>query len=87
MSFLWKNVSERERERIREEAKRIMDSFSRKLSEVGELKESEIKKERFFREEGDSLPPEIDKKIMFDNAPHVNLNKGVIIAERGKWKK
>ena len=84
MDFLWHKVSEKEKEEIRQQAKKIMDNFSRKLGEVkGEIKDSGSEKGDFEREEGKGSRPEIDKKIMLENAP--NKNKDSIIAEKGEW--
>ena len=80
--FLWHEVFEKEREEIRKQAKAIMDSFSKKLSKVGELKESFIERKECERLEG-RPKPEIDRKIMFENAP--NKNDDFIIAEKKKW--
>ena len=82
MDFLWHKVSEKEKKEIKKQAKQIIENFSKKLSNVGELKESFIEREECERDEGIECP-EIDKKIMFKNAP--NKNKDFIIAERKKW--
>ncbi len=82
--FLWHKVSEEELQEIKKQAKEIMDNFAEKLSSV-DVKEEEFGVERkvFEREEGNSEKPEIDKKIMFENAPA--KNKDFIIAEKKKW--
>ena len=85
MDFLWHKVSESEKEDIRKEAKSIMDSFSEKLSKISskKLKESLVERDEMEREEGIGVPAEIDKKIMFENAPE--KNEDFIVAERKKW--
>ena len=83
MDFLWHEVSEKERDEIKKQAKSIMDSFSQKLSKVGELKESLIERPECERIEGSGKCAEIDKEIMFENAP--DKNKDFIIAEKKKW--
>ena len=87
MDFLWKKVSDKEREEIRKEAERIMSNFSKKLDSVqenvGEFSESLMLKGNFERSEGLGAPAEIDGKIMFENAPKKNDDS--IIAERGEW--
>ncbi len=83
MDFLWHEVSEKEKEDIRKQAKSIMDSFSKKLAKVGKVKESFIERPLDEREEGKEKIPEIDRDIMFKNAP--NKNKDFIIAEKKKW--
>ncbi len=85
MDFLWHKVSDEEKREISEEAKNIMDSFSGKLSKIiNKLpKEAEIERDVFEREEGKIKPVEIDRDILFDNAPE--KNEDFIIAERKKW--
>ena len=83
MDFLWRNVSEKEKEDIRNQAKQIMEKFSKKLEKVqGQIDSSESEKLEFERAEGKN-PLEIDKKIMFENAP--NKNKDFLIAEKKEW--
>ena len=82
-NFLWHEVSEKEKEKIQVQAKQIMDSFSEKLSKVGELKEAGVERKECEREEGKFKCAEIDRKIMFDNAPE--KNDDFIIAETKKW--
>ncbi len=83
--FLFHNVSESEKERIKEDAKRILNSFSEKISKVkfaGE--EPNVRKKAFERREGEGEECNIEfKKIMFENAP--DKNKDFIIAEKKKW--
>ncbi|RLG12711.1 Asp-tRNA(Asn)/Glu-tRNA(Gln) amidotransferase GatCAB subunit C [Candidatus Pacearchaeota archaeon] len=81
--FLWHKISEKEREEIKKQAKKIMDSFSKKLLSLGELKENFIERDKSEREEGENEKVGIDRKIMFENAPH--KNKDFIIAEKKKW--
>ena len=82
-SFLWHKVSEKEKQKIKKQAKAIMDSFSRKLSKVDKkMAESLVERAEGEREEGGECE-EIDRKIMFDNAPEKNDN--FIIAEKKGW--
>jgi hypothetical protein len=83
MDFLWHKVSDKEKEAIKEQAKAIMDDFSKKLSRVGELKEGFIERDECERDEDSGKPAEIDRKIMMSNAP--KSNKDFIIAEKKKW--
>ncbi|MBU2053133.1 MAG: hypothetical protein ABIJ14_02255 [Nanoarchaeota archaeon] len=83
-SFLWKKVSEKEKEDIRKQAKRIMDDFSNKLSKVnGEMKEPLIEREKGERVENIGMCSNIDREIMFSNAP--SKNKDFIIGEKKSW--
>jgi len=91
MDFLWHKVSDKEKEDIKKEAKRIMDSFSKKLARVSDkISEPVIEREECERQEGKGKKVEIDKKIMFDNAPNKDDTlKGTsdfIVAEKGEWK-
>jgi len=84
MDFLWKKVSEKEKEDIRKQSENIMKNFSKKLESVkGNVKDSSVGTGDFERDEGAAEPPLLDKKIMFDNAP--NKNKDSIIAEKKSW--
>jgi Asp-tRNA(Asn)/Glu-tRNA(Gln) amidotransferase C subunit len=84
MDFLWHKVSEKEKEDIKKQAKKIMDDFSEKLAELDkQMKEPEIVREESEREEGREKL-NIDRKTMFDNAP--DKDDDFIIAEKGEWK-
>ncbi len=82
MDFLWHKVSEKEKEEIKRQAKKIVDDFSKKLAKVAKIPEPIVERDESEREEN-SNSCEIDKKIMFENAPE---KKGdFIIGEKGKW--
>lgn len=84
MDFLWHKVSEKEKEDIRKEAKKILDDFSAKLSKVGkDISEFNIERKDFERNEEEKGCEKIDRKIMFENAP--NKNDDFIIAEKAGW--
>ncbi|MBT96934.1 hypothetical protein CMI49_02460 [Candidatus Pacearchaeota archaeon] len=85
MDFLWHEVSEKEKKEIKEEAKDIMDSFSRRLSKIDKkIGESLIERKKCERKEGESSEGDIEfREIMFENAPQ--KNKDFIIAEKKKW--
>jgi hypothetical protein len=72
-------------EEIKSGAKKIIDSFSEKLSKIKVPdKESVIKRKEYERKEGDGEECDSDfKKIMFENAP--NKSGDFILAERKKW--
>lgn len=83
MDFLWHKVSEKEKKKIRKDAKKIIDSFAKKLEKVkGKLDEYHLESEESERKEGGN-PRDFSKDIMFDNAP--KKNKGFIIGEKGEW--
>lgn len=82
--FLWHQVLEKEKEEISKKAKVIMDSFSKKLEKI-KVKDIEVgvEREEFERVEGDGKSQDIDRKIMFENAPE--KNKEFIIGEKKGW--
>ena len=85
MDFLWHNVSEKEKEDIKRQAKKIMDKFSKRLEKVKLSDKSKISEQglEFEREENSKNEREIDRKIMFENAP--DKNKDFIVSEKKKW--
>ena len=83
--FLFHKVSEKEKQEIKEQAKSIMDSFSKKLSKIDrKITESLIERDDGEREERESRVCDNEfRKIMFENAG--NKNKDFIIAEKKSW--
>ena len=76
-------IEEKEREKIRKEAKQILDKFSKSLQSV-KAGESNVVRDEDRRKEGEGM--ECDKEfreIMFENAP--KKHKDFIIAERKTW--
>ncbi len=78
------NLNEQEMEKIRSQAKSILETFSRSLDSI-EIKKKEFKKRQGgFREEGQALKGCADFRVrMFENAPLKNEDH--IIAEKKKW--
>jgi Asp-tRNA(Asn)/Glu-tRNA(Gln) amidotransferase C subunit len=86
VDFLFREISEAEKEKIRKQAKEILDNFSKQLSRIdSEVKDSFSEREENERLEGKGNSEPIDREIMFENAP--NKNRDFIIAEKGSWKK
>jgi Asp-tRNA(Asn)/Glu-tRNA(Gln) amidotransferase C subunit len=84
MDFLFHEIGEKEKEEIRKQVNSIIESFSKKLSEIKEdVKEADIERKECVREEG-GKPAEISREIMFNNAP--DKNEDFIIAEKKSWK-
>jgi len=84
MDFLFHEVSEEEKQKIKEQAKKIIDDFSKKLSKLDkETKEPLIEMKEFERQEGNKKDESFSRKKMFDNAP--NKTDDAIIAEKGSW--
>ncbi|MBS3085236.1 hypothetical protein J4225_00950 [Candidatus Pacearchaeota archaeon] len=83
--FLFHQVSEKEKEEIKKEAKQIMNSFYEKLSKIKvKIKEPLIERKESERQEGEgSEGNEEFRDLMFNNAP--NKQEGFIIAEKKKW--
>ena len=82
--FLFHEVSDKEKQEIKKQAKQIMDSFSAKLSGIKEKTEEPfIERKDCERLEGKGECQNIDREIIFENAS--NKNKDFILAERGKW--
>jgi Asp-tRNA(Asn)/Glu-tRNA(Gln) amidotransferase C subunit len=86
VDFLFHEVSEAEKEKIRKQAKEILDNFSKQLSRIDSgIKDSFSEREESERLEGKGNCEPIDREIMFENAP--NKNRDFIVAEKGSWKK
>lgn len=83
MELIKHNLSEKDKEEIKKQVNSILDSFSKKLSEIDEKEEeSFVERDASERVEGEN-PEEISRKIMFENAPE--KNDDFIIAEKKKW--
>jgi Asp-tRNA(Asn)/Glu-tRNA(Gln) amidotransferase C subunit len=84
MTYTWHQVSEQEKEEIKEKAKKLLDEFSSKLSKI---KTSEPKPETNENLRTENSGWKTDKEfreLMIDNAPMTD--DGLIIAEKGGWK-
>ena len=81
---LWHEVSEKEKEQIRKDSKKLLNEFASKLSRI-KAPEGHFENESGTREEGDgwTTDPEF-KSTMLSNAPLVEDD--AIVAEKGKWK-
>lgn len=83
MDFLFKQLSEKDKEEIKKQVDSILENFSKKLSEIDKnIEESFVERDKFEREEGGKLS-EMSREIMFENAP--DKNKDFIFGEKGKW--
>jgi Asp-tRNA(Asn)/Glu-tRNA(Gln) amidotransferase C subunit len=83
MDFLFHKINEKEREEITKQVNTIIESFSKKLSQIKEkVEESVIEREECVREE-EGKPADISREIMFKNAS--DKNEDFIIAEKKKW--
>ena len=84
MDFLWHKVSKEEQERIKKEAKAIMDNFAKALKGVEKTGSAGVERKSQLRKETDAnCDPEF-RKLFFEN---VTQKEGDWLkAERGKWK-
>ena len=83
-NFLWRKVDEKELQKIKEEAKRIMDNFASALEKVEHLTEEQgVKRSEQFREEESAKTEKSFREIFFHNAEH---EKDFVKGEKGKWK-
>ncbi len=84
-SFIWHRVSVSEKQKIKKEAKSIMDDFARALGKV-KLGDDigNIEREKDTREEKEPCKSDKEfRKLVFKNAPK---RKGDhLIAEKGGW--
>ena len=85
MDFLFHSLSDKEKEEIRKEAKKLLDSFSEELSKIRVPEgEPSLEREKSEREEGEGEDPEEGfRERMLDNAP--NKSSDFVIAEKKKW--
>ena len=85
------SVDEKERENIEAETKKLLDKFSKALSSIKDVEESNVEGEEDRREEdSDKEIKESEescgsdfRRIMFENA--TQKNKDFIIAEKKNW--
>jgi hypothetical protein len=83
-NFTWHEVSEKEKEEIRLESKKLLNNFASKLEKI-KAPEGHFSKGTGYREEGTGWNTDPDfKELMFDNAPFIDEDS--IIAEKGAWK-
>ncbi|MEA3329479.1 MAG: hypothetical protein U9Q06_01930 [Nanoarchaeota archaeon] len=84
-NFTWHEVSEKEKEDIKKDAKKLLDEFASKLSKI-KASEGHLENGNGFREEGRGGDTDSEfRDLMFLNAPFVEDDS--IVAERGGWKK
>jgi len=83
-NFTWHEVSEKEKEQIRKDSKKLLNEFASKLDKI-KAKEGHFENESGTREEGDGWKTDEEfKSTMLSNAPFVEDN--FIVAEKGGWK-
>lgn len=85
VDFLWHEVTDKEKDQIKKQAKSIMNSFSSKLAKLNlKTDSSNVEREEFERVEGEGNEGSSEfRKRMFDNAK--NKNDDFIISEKGDF--
>ncbi len=87
-SFTWRKVTEKEKEEIRKDSKKLLNEFASKLSKIKVSISAEKQGEDVSgtREEGDGWNTDPGfRDLTLLNAPFVEDNS--IVAEKGGWKK
>jgi hypothetical protein len=84
MSYIWKKVSEWERQKIKNESEELLEKFARKLVSVEDSEEELVEREDYEREENGGKDCDDNfRRTIFENAPE---KKGdFIMAEKKKW--
>ena len=82
--FTWHEVTEKEREQIRKDSKKLLNEFASKLSKI-KAPEGHFENASGSREEGNGWTTDEEfRNTMFSNAPFVEDD--AIVAEKGAWK-
>ena len=84
-TFTWHEVTEKEKEQIQKDSKKLLEKFGEKLKSI-KAPEGHFKNEAGMREEGKGWNTDPDfRDLMFLNAPFVEDE--FLVAEKGGWKK
>ena len=82
--FTYHKVSEKEKEDIKKQSKKLLNAFANKLEKI-KTKESHFSNNSGLREEGTGWDTDPDfKSITLSNAPFIEND--FIVAEKGGWK-
>lgn len=83
-NFTWHEVSEKEKEQIRKDSKKLLNEFASKLSKI-KAPEGHFENDTGAREEGDGWETDEEfRRHTLSNAPFVEDE--FIVAEKGGWK-
>ncbi len=85
MDFLWHKVSKSEQEKIKKEAKKIMDNFASELKKVKSIEFKGVERSAQLRKETKIKCDPGFRELFFDNVPKKEGNW--LKAEKGAWKK
>lgn len=84
-NFTWHEVTEKEKEQIRKDSKKLLNEFASKLSKI-KASEGHFENASGTRDEGSGWTTDEEfKSTMLSNAPFVEDE--FIVAEKGGWKK
>jgi hypothetical protein len=82
---LWHEVTEKEKEQIRKDSKKLLNEFASKLEKI-KAPEGHFENGAGTRDEGSGWKTDEEfRSTTFANAPFVKDN--AIVAEKGAWKK
>ena len=83
-NFTWHEVTDKEKEQIRKDSKKLLNEFASKLSTI-KASEGHFENGIGSRDEGDGWTTDEEfKSTMLSNAPFVEDD--AIVAEKGAWK-
>ena len=81
---LWHEVTEKEKEEIKKDSKKLLNEFASKLDKI-KATENHFQNKDGMREEGTGWETDEEfKSTMFSNAPFIEDDS--IVAEKGAWK-
>ena len=82
---LWHKVTEKEKQQIQRESKKLLNEFASKLSKI-KAPEKHFENAAGIRDEGSGWETDQEfRDITLANAPFIEDNS--IVAEKGSWKK
>ena len=84
MDFLWHKVSKEEQEKIKKQAKEIIDHFADSLKGIEKAEFEGVKRENQARKESKIECDSEFRRLFFENVP--NKEGDWLKAEKGKWK-
>ena len=85
-SYLWRELSDKEKEEIKEQARELVLNFGDTIEQLPDIPESFVERESDSREELAGEEDEnLDKEMVLDNAP--KTKDGCVMAETGSWLK
>ncbi len=84
MSYVWRKLSEDEKEQIQKDAKKLILEFGERVEGLKEREEVFVERGGEVREETGGCEKDSEfRELIFENAP--KKNKDFIIDEKGDW--